>query len=62
MSAPHQLQDDEHEEEQNDDYDPEAEVIGNWKICDLPVAPVVTGEEEEDTLLELISKVYRWRG
>jgi hypothetical protein len=28
------------------DFDPEAEVIGNWKICDLPEIPTVTGEEE----------------
>lgn len=25
------------------DYDPEAEVVGNWKQVDLPEIPVVTG-------------------
>ena len=28
--------------------DPEVgEVVGNWKLVDLPEIPVVTGEEEE---------------
>jgi len=33
------------EDEVDEDYDPEAEVVGNWKLCDLPEIPVVTGEE-----------------
>jgi hypothetical protein len=43
MSSPHSSE----EEEVGDveDYDPEAEVVGNWKLLDLPEVPVVTGEE-----------------
>ena len=53
-------------EEDNDeveeDYDPEAPVVGNWKLCDLPEVPVVTGEEEEEVVWKARSKIYRWRG
>jgi len=38
----------EHEEEgeegDDENYDPEEEVRGNWKQIDLPEIPVVTGE------------------
>lgn len=50
------------EEGEDENYDPEAEVVGNWKICDLPEIPTVTGEEEEETAAKFRSKVYRWRG
>jgi Ran-binding protein 1 len=28
----------------------------------LPEVPVVTGEEEEDTIAKFRSKIYRWKG
>ena len=31
-------------DDEDENYDPEAEVVGNWKICDLPEIPAVTGE------------------
>ncbi len=43
------------------DYDPEAEVVGNWKKVDLPEIPAVTGEEEEEVIIKMKSKIYRWR-
>lgn len=32
------------DEGEDENYDPETEVVGNWKICDLPEIPTVTGE------------------
>lgn len=52
----------EDEDDVDEDYDPEAEVVGNWKLCDLPEIPVVTGEEEEENIAKFRSKIYRWRG
>lgn len=39
----------------------EKEVVGNWKIVDLPEIPVVTGEEQEEELAKFRSKIYRFR-
>jgi Ran-binding protein 1 len=39
----------------------EKEVVGNWKIVDLPEIAVVTGEEQEEELAKLKSKIYRFR-
>ena len=51
MSDSQKVRTDEHSEEENDDYDPEVEITENWKICDLPIVPFVTGEEDEDTVV-----------
>ena len=45
----------------DDNYDPEAEVDGNWAQVNLPEVPVVTGEEQEEELAKFRSKLYRWR-
>lgn len=50
------------EDDVDDNYDPEAEVVLDNKICDLPEIPVVTGEEDEEELAKFRSKIYRWRG
>ena len=62
MSADPTVKDREDDDEVDEDYDPEQQVVGNWKLCDLPEIPVVTGEEEEQTVAKFRSKVYRWRG
>lgn len=51
-----------HEDEdgEGDDEDLEKEVIGDWKIVDLPVMPKVTGEEQEEELAKFKSKAYRF--
>jgi hypothetical protein len=36
MSTEPQPKEKNEEEEVEEDYDPEGEVVGNWKICDLP--------------------------
>ena len=43
------------------DYDPEAEVEGNWQAVQLPEVPVVTGEEQDEELSKFRAKLYRWR-
>lgn len=50
------------EYEVDENYDPEAENFewGSEKKLNLPEVPVVTGEEDEETLLKLRSKLYRW--
>lgn len=35
------------EDSGEEDEDVEKEVVGNWKLVDLPEMPKVTGEEEE---------------
>lgn len=46
MSADPKVDNREDDDEVDEDYDPEAEVVGtNWKLLDLPEIPVVTGEE-----------------
>ena len=30
-------------------------------MCDLPEIPTVTGEEEEEAVITMKSKIYRWR-
>ena len=35
------------EDSGEEDEDVEKEVVGNWKLVDLPEIPKVTGEEEE---------------
>ena len=49
------------ENSDHSDYDPEAEVEGNWKAVDLPEVPVVTGEEQDDEVCKFRTKLYRWR-
>ncbi len=49
------------DEEGEEDEDVQKEVVGNWKIVDLPVIPVVTGEEQEEELAKFRSKIYRFR-
>lgn len=61
MSDPKKEKEEEVEDGEGDDYDPEAEVVGNWKLCDLPEVPVVTGEEDEEMIWKARSKIYRWR-
>lgn len=54
----------EHKEEDSgdeNDEDVEKEVVGNWKLVDLPEMPAVTGEEEEEELATFKTKVYRFR-
>ena len=49
------------EDSGDEDEDVEKEVVGNWKLVDLPEMPKVTGEEEEEELAKFRSKVYRFR-
>lgn len=54
----------EHKDEESgdeNDEDIEKEVVGNWKLVDLPEMPKVTGEEEEEELAKFKTKVYRFR-
>lgn len=55
------VKEEEGDEVEDLNYDPEEEVVGNWKKVDLPEIAVVTGEEEEETLITMRSKIYRWR-
>ena len=49
------------DEEVDENYDPEAEVIGNWAVTkDLPEIPVTTGEENDEVRAEFRTKLYRW--
>lgn len=62
MSVDPKHKDKDDEEEVDDDYDPEAQVIIEGKLCDLPEIPVVTGEEEQEEIAKFRAKIYRWRG
>jgi hypothetical protein len=48
------------EEGDSGDEDVEKEVIGDWKIVDLPEWTKVTGEEQEEELAKFKSKAYRF--
>ena len=48
-----------HSDDEN--YDPEQEVNGDWAQVNLPEVPVLTGEEEEDVIEKFRTKLYRWR-
>jgi len=52
------------EEDSGDEHDEdlEKEVVGNWKLVDLPVMPAVTGEEEEEEVAKFRTKIYRFKG
>ena len=50
------------DEGDDDDEDVEKEVVGNWKIVDLPEMAAVTGEQQEEELAKFRSKIYRFRG
>lgn len=43
------------------DYDPEAEIIGNWKIVDLPEVTIVPPEANYDILSKFNAKLFRWK-
>ena len=50
------------EEEADENYDPEAEVV-DWGAegkLKLPETPVKTGEEDEETIGKYRTKIYRW--
>eukprot|EP00828_Plagiopyla_frontata_P005364 TRINITY_DN1213_c0_g1_i1.p1 TRINITY_DN1213_c0_g1~~TRINITY_DN1213_c0_g1_i1.p1 ORF type:complete len:189 (-),score=41.24 TRINITY_DN1213_c0_g1_i1:259-825(-) len=49
------------EPEQDENYNPEDEVIGNWETVNLPELPTITGEEDDEVLKKFRSKLYRWR-
>ena len=61
------------EPEQDENYNPEDEVIGNWQTINLPEIPTLTGilllikgifllgEEDDELLKKFRSKLYRWR-
>eukprot|EP00826_Nyctotherus_ovalis_P029642 TRINITY_DN2349_c0_g1_i13.p2 TRINITY_DN2349_c0_g1~~TRINITY_DN2349_c0_g1_i13.p2 ORF type:complete len:169 (-),score=61.26 TRINITY_DN2349_c0_g1_i13:53-559(-) len=50
------------EDPKTDLADPEEEAKGNWtKLVDLPEVPVVTGEEEEDLIFKMKTRMYRFR-
>ncbi len=53
------MSDKSHSDDEN--YDPEAEVEGNWCQMQLPEVPVVTGEEQEEEIAKFRSKLFRWR-
>jgi len=45
----------------DENYNPETEVIGDWKPqVHLPEVTITTGEEEEELVAKLRSKLYRW--
>ena len=50
------------EEEVDENYDPEAEVVdwGTGSKLKLPDAPVKTGEEDEEVIAKYRAKIYRW--
>ena len=46
----------------DENYDPEAEVVGNWAVAkELPEIAVTTGEENDEIKSEFRAKLYRWR-
>ncbi|KAL4502446.1 hypothetical protein ABPG72_012033 [Tetrahymena utriculariae] len=50
------------EEVVDDNYDPEAEVTGDFKpVQELKDVAIVTGEEDEDVVDKFRTKLYRWR-
>lgn len=64
MFKPQDPKPEEHKDEDSGDEvddDLEKEVVGNWKLVDLPEMPAVTGEEEEEELVKFRSKIYRFR-
>ena len=51
----------EYEEGVDENYDPEAEVGGNWAVqLNLPEVPLVTGEENDDLIVKFRAKLYRY--
>lgn len=51
----------ENEENVEEDYNPEEEVTGNWKVdVNLPEVPLITGEENDECLVKFRTKLYRW--
>lgn len=52
---------DDYEEGVDENYDPEAEVGGNWAVqINLPEVPLVTGEENDEVVEKFRSKLYRF--
>ena len=49
------------EDQIDENYDPEAEVIGNWKKVDLPEVALQTGEENDEELTKFRTKLFRFR-
>lgn len=48
-------------EDVDENYDPEAEVGGNWAVqVNLPEVPLVTGEENDDVSSKFRAKLYRY--
>ena len=45
----------------DENYDPEVEVIGNWKKVDLPEVALQTGEENDDEVTKFRTKLFRFR-
>lgn len=43
------------------DYDPEVEVVGNWKIVDLPIINIVPPEANYNVLHRFEGKLFRFR-
>lgn len=55
-------QPEEQEEHVDENYDPEKEVLGDWKpTIELPEIQTVTGEEEDEEMTKFRVKLYRWR-
>ena len=48
------------EEGDSGDEDVKKEVIGNWKIVDLPEWTKITGEEQEEEVTKFKVKAYRF--
>ncbi len=47
--------------EQKKVFDPEEEVVGDYKpLVNLPEVQISTGEEEEAIVLNIRTKLYRW--
>lgn len=43
------------------DYNPEEEVVGDYKpLVNLPEVELRTGEEEEAIVVNIRTKLYRW--
>ena len=52
---------DDYDEGVDENYDPEAEVGGNWAVqVNLPEVPLVTGEENDDLQAKFRAKLYRY--
>lgn len=52
---------DDYEGEVDENYDPEAEVGGNWAVqVNLPEVPLVTGEENDNLAAKFRTKLYRF--